>query len=150
MCFSWPCEKTLHAFCPLYFLCIAALFRGLIFYRPEKVVYMAAHICSDEASGEKNLFAFTHPLWQKSFDNVEKTPFSFFPVVFMGRRLSIVSQYAFARCLDAKHSTPDNPELVGKLWVKSLEVGKQLWCIALLLSVFLRCSAPYSVFNPEV
>lgn len=50
MCFSWPCEKTLHASCPLYFLCIAALFRGLIFYRPKKVVYMAAHICSDEAS----------------------------------------------------------------------------------------------------
>lgn len=35
MYFSWLCEKTLNAPHPLYFLCIAALFRGLIFYRPE-------------------------------------------------------------------------------------------------------------------
>lgn len=52
MYFSWPYEKTLNAPCPLYFLCIAAIFRGLIFYRPESQS-TGQHIFAMMRPGEK-------------------------------------------------------------------------------------------------
>lgn len=83
---------------------------------------MTAHASSDESQGKK-ISLLLHILYTKVICQHRKTSFSFFPVVFT---VSIVSQYAFAHCLDAKLSTSEDPQLVEKLRIKSFKMGKQL------------------------
>lgn len=131
---------------PLYFLCVAALLRGSCILDLRASRHDCKYLQWRRPRGKSSLLS--HILCTKVICQHGETPFSFFPVVVMVSSWHVVSQYALVHCLEAKPSTSEDLEPVGKLRIKSFDVGKQLWCIAPLLSVFLNCSTPYNVFNP--